>query len=78
MDRPYDFPAIPRIAALPLALSGPGVATALAEALFPIRGDETIGACGQDVPSRVPRWTGSDAGRSSVWPVACAARAVGG
>jgi len=79
MDRSYDFLAIRRVATLPLALSGAGAATALAEALFPMRRDEAFGAGGPDMPPRpASRGVASDAGRSRVWFAPCAVRAAGG
>jgi len=77
MDRPYDFLAFARSPTLTLALSGPGVATALSAELFPMRRDDAVGGGEQSVPPRaVPRWA-ADGGHRSVWPLPCVVRALG-
>lgn len=79
MDRPYDFLRRPRTALLPLGLSGPGVATALAEELFPIRRDDAFGTDEQNAPLRAaPRRAAADAGRRSAWCAPRIVRAMGG
>ncbi len=79
MDRLYDFLRRPRVAMLALGLSGPGVATALAEELFPIRRYDAFGTDEQNAPLRAaPRRAAADAGRRSAWRAPRFVRAVGG
>ena len=68
MDGPYDFLRRPRIGMLPLGLGGPGIATALADALYPFGRHDTFGADEQSAPLPTPpRGAAADARRKSWW-----------